>query len=92
MHNVGNEVTDANFSYNIIRPYIDRLLPRREVLEGGVKSKEIPEEELEIMRLRMAATFLRYIHYVNQLQQQAAEDLERAQLQQAEIAPPTMDI
>lgn len=91
MHNVGNEVTADNFSYNAIRPYIDRLLPRREVIEGGMKTKEIPEEELEIMRLRMAATFLRYIHYVTQLREQAAQDLEEAQAQQAEMAPPTID-
>lgn len=92
MNDVGNDVTNVNFNYNAIRGYIDNLLPRREVMEGGVKTKEIPEEELEIMRLRMAATFLRYIHYVTQLREQAAEDLERAQSQQAIMAPPIMDI
>jgi len=91
MHNVGNEVTTANFSYNAVRPYVDRLLPRREVMEGGIKTKEIPEDELEIMRLRMAATFLRYIRYVSLLREQAAQDLEEAQAQQAEMVPPTID-
>lgn len=91
MNNVGNDVTTTNFNYNAIRDNITRLLPRREVMEGGMKTKEIPEEELEIMRLRMAATFLRYIRYVTQLREQAAQDLEEAQAQQAEIAPPTID-
>ena len=87
MHSVGNEVTAANFSYNQILPYIDRLLPRREVVEGGVKTKEIPEEELQIMRLRIAATFLRYIRYVSILREQAAEELEAIQAKQAEMGP-----
>lgn len=91
MHNVGNIVTEENFSYNTIRPYINRLLPRREIQEGGIRGKEIPEEELEIMRLRLAATFLRYIRYVSLLREQAAQELEQAQLQQAEIAPPLID-
>ena len=91
MHNVGNEVTEANFSYNAISPYITRLLPRREILEGGMRPKEIPEDELQIMRLRMAATFLRYIRYVSLLQEQAAQALEEAQAQQREIAPPIID-
>lgn len=91
MHNVGNEVTAANFSYNTIKPYIDRLLPHREVLEGGIRTKEIPEDELEIMSLRMAATFLRYIRYVSLLRERAAQELEEAQAQQAEIAPSPID-
>lgn len=91
MHNVGNIVTEANFSYNAIRPYIDRLLPRREMKEGGVRPKEIPEDELEIMRLRLAATFLRYIRYVSLLREQAAQELEEAQAQQGDIAPPIID-
>lgn len=89
MHNVGNVVTEQNFSYNAIRPYVDNLLPRREIQEGGVRSKEIPEEKLEIMRLRMAATFLRYIRYVSALRKQASEELENAQ--QGEMIPPHID-
>lgn len=91
MHNVGNAVNAQNFSYNAVRPYIDRLLPRREVIEGGIKTKEIPEDELEIMRLRMAVTFLRYIRYVSLLQEQAAQELEEAQAQQTDMAPPAID-
>lgn len=91
MHNVGNTVTAENFNYNSIRPYIDRLLPRREVAEGGIRAKEISEEDLEIMRLRMAATFLRYIRYVSFLREQAAEALALAQAEQTEVIPPMID-
>lgn len=91
MHNTGAEITGDNFNYNAIRPYIDRLLPRREVMEGGVRAKEIPEEELEIMRLRMAATFLRYIRYVTTLREQAAQELAEAQAEQTEVIPPIID-
>jgi hypothetical protein len=91
MHNVGNIINEENFSYNAIRPYIDRLLPKREVQEGGGRAKEIPEDDLEIMRLRMAATFLRYIRYVSLLRQQAAMELEQAQLQQGAAAATLLD-
>lgn len=91
MHSVGNAVTEANFNYNVVRPYIDKLLPRKEVTETGVKGKDIPEEEMEIMRLRMAATFLRYIRYVSLLREQATQELEAAQLRQGEMAPPIID-
>jgi hypothetical protein len=91
MHGVGNKVTEANFNYNAILPYINRLLPHREVMEGGIKTKEIPEDELMIMRLRMAATFLRYIRYVSLLREQAAIELEEAQAQQTEIVQPIID-
>lgn len=78
MHNVGNIVTETNFSYQAILPYIDRLLPKKEINEAGT-GKEIAEEDLQIMRLRMAATFLRYIRYVSFLRQQAEEELQAAQ-------------
>lgn len=91
MHNVGNDVNEDNFNYHAIMPYIDRLLPRREVMEGGLRTKEITGDELEIMRLRMAATFLRYIRYVSLLREQATQELEQAQADQIEIAPPLID-
>lgn len=82
MHNIGNIVTDTNFSYTAILPFVDRLLPKKDTTEGGT-TKEIPEEDLQIMRLRMAATFLRYIRYVSFLRQQAEQELEAAQAAQA---------
>lgn len=54
----------SDFSYQAILPYIDRLLPHKEIIEETHKMKTIPAEELEIYRLRMAATFLRYMRYV----------------------------
>jgi len=91
MHNVGNIVTELNFSYGAILPYVDRLLPRKEIMEGGIRPKEISEEEIQVMRLRMAVTFLRYIRYVTSLREQAAQDLETAQNNQEDIAPPIID-
>lgn len=79
MKNVNHDVTPANFSYNTILPYINRLLPKQEVIEGGVKTKEVSRDELEIMRLRMAATFLRYILLVSRLRVSREEELATAQ-------------
>ena len=90
-HNVGNNVTQENFNYNAIRPYIDRLLPHKEVAEGGIRAKELSEEDLEIMRLRMAATFLRYIRYVSFLQERAVEALTLAQAEQTPGMFPAVD-
>jgi hypothetical protein len=53
-----------NFSYEAITPYIERLLPHKELIEDTHKMKTIPAEELEIYRRRMAATFFRYMRYV----------------------------
>lgn len=93
MHDNLNEINSNNFSYAAIRNYVDRLLPRREMQEGGVRTKEISEDELEIMRLRMAATFLRYIRYVTALREQAVAELEQARLQQQmELAPALIDV
>jgi hypothetical protein len=85
------EVNHEYFNYDAISPYIDRLLPRRENNDGGLKSKEITPEEIEIMKLRMAATFLRYIRYVILLRDQAKEELEEAKKQQSEMAQLLID-
>jgi len=84
LHNAGNKIAIENFNYAAIIPYINRLLPHREVIEGGIKTKEITEDEMNIMRLRMAATFLRYIHYVLSLRNEVAVNFEQANLQQGE--------
>lgn len=55
MNNVGNNVTEENLTYNNLLRYIDSLIPNM---------SSISATELEIIRLRMAATFLRYIRYV----------------------------
>lgn len=94
LHNIGNTITAENFNYNAIRDNIDRLLPRREIMEGGIRTKEIPEDELEIMRLRMAATFFRYIRYVTLITDIAKEALEEAHeeaKERGEVQPPIID-
>lgn len=92
MHNSGNNITtiSQNFSYASIIPYIDTLLPRQEIGQGGVKTKEISETELQTYRLRFAATFLRYIRYVSEVRQMAEEDLE-LQAEQTELIPLAID-
>lgn len=50
-----------NFSYSRIKNYIDAVLPDRESYEGVSRSEKYTEEELEIIRLRLSATFFRYI-------------------------------
>lgn len=68
-----NEINENNFNYDTIAPFIENLLPRSEVMEQGIKTKEIGAEELEVMRLRMAATFLRYIKYIMNLRQKSSQ-------------------
>jgi hypothetical protein len=91
IHDKGNTITADNFNYNATLPYVNRLLPQREVMEGGIRTKEVPEEDLVIMRLRMVATFLRYIRYVSLLREEAAQQLEEARIQQAETTFPIID-
>lgn len=91
MHDVGNVVNAENFNYDAIESYINRLLPHKEISEGDTRPKEISADELQIMRLRLAATFLRYINYVLLLRGQAAQELEKAQARYEEIIPPIMD-
>jgi hypothetical protein len=79
MNDIGGIVNSDNFTYMSISSYIDRLLPHREVVEGGTRTKEIPEDELQINRLRMAATFFRYIKYILLLRDQATQELEQAE-------------
>lgn len=91
MKNEGGEITQENFNYTKILPYIEKLLPRQEIIEGGIKTKEIAPDELEIMKLRMAATFLRYIAYVGLLRQTADEELAEAQQRAEETIMPAID-
>jgi hypothetical protein len=51
-------------NHNAFMPYVDHLLPQREITENGTRAREIPTGDLNIMRLRMDATFARYIRYI----------------------------
>jgi CRISPR/Cas system CMR-associated protein Cmr5 small subunit len=89
------------FNYDSILDYINKLIPQKEVIqkgigtvenpEGRIKTKEISEDVLKAMRLRMAATFFRYIQYIKLLQKQAAQELEEAQARQTEMRAPSID-
>lgn len=85
MTRVGYNVNHDTFNYQAILPYIDELIPKRDVMEGGIKTREISDTEREIMRLRMAATFIRYIifvtNYATELEQQLQE-AERLSMEQ----------
>jgi hypothetical protein len=87
MHNVGDVITEENFNYRALSPYIERLLPHKEIGEGGVRGKDIPAEDLQIMRLRMAATFLRYVRYVSLLRETTELELEQALATQGAMGP-----
>lgn len=68
------EIDEFKRTFNAVTivPYIERLLN----LKGG-KSEEnkakLTENELNIQRLRMAATFIRYLKYVVELQRKQNE-------------------
>jgi hypothetical protein len=79
MYNVGNDVNEENLNYNAISPYIDKLLPEKEIQENETKLREIPENELTIIKLRLAATFVRYIRYVMNLRNQSIDEMKQAE-------------
>lgn len=63
MHSVGNVVSDQTFNYNTILPSIEILMDEKQF--GA--SKNYTPTDLQIIKLRLAVTFLRYIHYVTNL-------------------------
>lgn len=89
MKNVGNVINLQTMNYAALGPYIERLLPRRETHEAGGRVREITEDELQIMRLRMAATFLRYISYVKNIIEEANREAQEAQTRERET--PTIE-
>ena len=83
--NVGYNVTPDTFSYENLLPYIDRLLPRQET--GPGKRKAMSETELNILRIRLAATFLRYVTHIIELQARAQQGIDEEQAIQGIPAP-----
>lgn len=80
MRDVGNVINSKTFTYQAILPYINVLLPRTETMADGTQTKKISAEEMERMRLRMAATFFRYIKYILNLQAEQQQQLEKTQI------------
>ena len=68
------------FNYDVIKPYIDDLLPNKKT------DKDISEHELQIMRLRLSATFLRYIKYVFLVEDQARQRIQLVQPTEPELS------
>jgi hypothetical protein len=60
LSSINDDLGTDNFNIDIISPYMDRVLPKR---EPGLGGKDISPEEMQIMRIRMAATFFRYAQY-----------------------------
>lgn len=84
MRSVGNDINDQNFTYVAILPYINQLLPRNEPTRDGLRTKQVVADDLERMRLRLAATFLRYTLYILTLRQEQEQLLQAAQLADAQ--------
>jgi hypothetical protein len=83
MRNVGNKVDETTFNYQAILPYINILLPRTELTHDGTQTKKLSAEETERMRLRLAATFFRYIRYILTLQADQQQQLQTEQINEA---------
>lgn len=88
IYNQTNDITPAILNYRNISDYIERLIPN-EIREGN-RSRDVTTPDLDITRLRLAATFLRYIQYIILLRQRAAIELEEARQRQT-IIPPIID-
>ena len=69
------------FTSNILNPYIDRLITKHEI-----KGKKSQEYELNIMHLRMIATFIRYTKYILNLR---SIEMENVDIPQNVISPPS---
>jgi hypothetical protein len=61
----GNDMSPENINYDAMETYIDAILSKKNINE--TPNKPISQQELEIMKIRMAATFIRYIRYYNDL-------------------------
>ncbi len=72
LHYVGNRNIDQQlFNYKTITPYIERLIP---TLSGDVK--ELTDNGLEIIKLRLAATFFRYTRYILNIKDKFEQHME----------------
>jgi len=60
MNSIGDNFNQNTFNYEQIKPYIANLLPSSSTIS-------LSDTDKEIIRLRMAATFMRYIKYIMDL-------------------------
>ncbi len=88
IYSQGEDITTEILNYANISDYIERLIPVE--MRDGSKSRDVTANDLTITRLRLAATFLRYIQYILLLRQRAAIESEQARQTQT-IVPPIID-
>ena len=81
-----NDITSENFSYEKIDKYINVVL-----LNIGTKKNEISDDDYQIIKLRTAATFLRYIRYMRELIKNVGEDVEEIIENTQEMIGPSID-
>ena len=88
MYSVNGVVNGSNFSYQILTDngYIDKLIPHK---ESSTKPKDETEDTLK--RIRMAATFLRYIRYIYLLRDREEQTLQEAIKDQEAMIPLRID-
>jgi hypothetical protein len=73
-----NAPADSDFTeklnYSTLSPYIEDFLRRQ-------KNKGSSDEDPQVVRLRLAATFLRYIRYVFSVRSKVDESMDQARYQ-----------
>lgn len=80
--NMDIELINQNFSYNSIMPYIDVLIHRHITAKKG---RAPGSDDINIMKLRLAATFARYIKYVA-IMRESATQVQAEMQSQSQIA------
>lgn len=65
-----------NFTPDKLSPFVDPLIPTHEGSDIGGTKREYTEEEMETMKLRMSATFVRYAKYVAILVEERRDSLQ----------------
>lgn len=76
--------------HKYIEHLLDTLLPKRDTAEGGGKTKAISDEDLDLYRYRMEATFIRYMSYVLGLMEANAQQI--AQIENEYAPAGTIDL
>lgn len=66
-----DQLNNRNLNYESLEPYIKRLLPKSD----SPDYQKLSAVEIEITKLRLAATFFRYIHYIDSVKKEAQQKL-----------------
>lgn len=68
LNSVNWNVTQNDFNYATLSPFIEKLLPSHRKGYNDAEARKYSEAELDVIRLRLAATFMRYVMFINQFQ------------------------